>query len=281
MSSSSLHGKTCLVTGASSGIGRGICEILAREGATVVGTGRNRDALEGLFSRRVIDGFIVADLTQPGECERVVQGAVEMFFDKRLTAVVNAAGVLQGGAVGSVDLSNYQYNMHINTQVPFEIMTHAVPYLRKSQSSSIINISSVNAKQAFAGCATYCMSKAALDQLTRCASVDLAPWGIRVNAINPGVIETPLQTRGGMSDDAYQAFLEKSRTGTHPIAAALGRVGQPHEIGELVAFLVSDKALFFDGRVHCRGWRAAKFKSAVMCRPEQTVADFTKQYLQQ
>ena len=247
------------MTGASSGIGKGICQILAREGAVVSGTGRNEAALQDLRTSGTLTGYVVADLTQPGECQRVVTTTMELLgVDRPLTTVVNAAGVLQGGAVGSPStyLANYEFNMKINTQVPFEIIMHAVPYLKKACESSsspgrctasIVNISSVNGKQSFAGCATYCMSKAALDQLTRCASVDLAPYGIRVNGINPGVIETNLQRTGGMSASAYAAFLQKSRDVTHPIAAALGRVGQAQEIGEVVAFLVSDKAAFLTG----------------------------------
>jgi NAD(P)-dependent dehydrogenase (short-subunit alcohol dehydrogenase family) len=115
--------------------------------------------------------------------------------------VVNAAGVLKGGSMGddSTNLENYNFNMQVNAQVPFEIMSHAIPYLRQSPSDSskaapsIVNVSSVNGKQSFAACAAYCMSKAALDQLTRCSSIDLAGDGIRVNAVNPGVIETNLQ----------------------------------------------------------------------------------------
>lgn len=198
-----LQDKTCIVTGASSGIGRGVCQVLSREGCAVIGTGRNEQALQELQASKVLVGYVVADLTQPGECQRVVEEAVRLLLPHHgefLTTVVNAAGVLQGGAVGSVDLANYQYNMQINTQVPFEIMTCTIPHLRKNPNkgqASIVNISSVNGKQSFAGCATYCMSKAALDQLTRCASVDLAPDGIRVNAVNPGVVETNLQKAGG------------------------------------------------------------------------------------
>ena len=91
------------------------------------------------------------------------------------------------------------------------------------------------------------MSKAALDQLTRCASVDLAADGIRVNAVNPGVIETNLQKAGGLSDENYAAFLKRSVEVTHPLSASLGRVGLPEEVGELIAFLVSDKAKFITG----------------------------------
>jgi NAD(P)-dependent dehydrogenase (short-subunit alcohol dehydrogenase family) len=247
----SLKHVRCLVTGASSGIGKATCKILSQQGATVIGTGRNEQALQLLQDEGGISGFVVADITQPGECQRVVDTAAKIMGDT-ITSVVNAAGVLQGGAMGSdnVDLKNYDYNMTCNTKAPFEIMYHSIPYLKKAAKEvhpSIVNVSSVNGKQSFAGCVTYCMSKAALDQLTRCSSVDLAVFGIRVNAVNPGVIETNLQKTGGLSDEQYKAFLQRSIEHTHPLAASLGRVGQPEEVGELIAFLVSDKAKFITG----------------------------------
>lgn len=241
----------CIVTGASSGIGRSTCQVLTNEGATVVGTGRNEASLLELKEKGDISDYVVVDITKPGECERMVSEAVKILGG--LTTVVNAAGVLYGGAMGddAVDLVNYQKNMTCNTQAPFEIMVHATPHLKKENDSdisrSIVNVSSVNGKQAFASCVSYCMSKAALDQLTRCASVDLAKYGIRVNAVNPGVIETNLQKTGGLSDEQYAGFLKRSIETTHPIAASLGRVGQPEEVGELIAFLVSDKAKFITG----------------------------------
>lgn len=235
------------MTGASSGIGKATCQVLTSHGAAVVGTARNVDALNQLKSDGHVVDVVVADVTAPGECERLVKEAANILDG--LSTVVNAAGVLQGGAMGEVDLSNYHHNMVANTQAPFEIMVHAIPYLKKEKAlfPSIVNVSSVNGKQAFAACATYCMSKAALDQLTRCASIDLAKDGIRVNAVNPGVIETNLQKTGGLSEEKYEAFLKRSIEVTHPLAASLGRVGQPEEVGELIAFLVSNKATFITG----------------------------------
>lgn len=238
----------CLVTGASSGIGKATCEILSHYGASVVGIGRNELALASLKSSGCIQDYIVADITASGECKRIVDTAATL-LGGRLTTVVNAAGVLQTGAMDSIDLTNYDFNMNCNTRAPFEIMVHSIPFLKaeKIHGPSIINVSSVNGQRSFANCVSYCMSKAAIDQLTRCASVDLAKYGIRVNAVNPGVIETNLQLAGGLSAEQYASFLSRSIETTHPIAASLGRVGQPSEVGELIAFLVSDKAQFLTG----------------------------------
>jgi NAD(P)-dependent dehydrogenase (short-subunit alcohol dehydrogenase family) len=249
LSTNSLSQLKCLVTGASSGIGRATCQVLSQYGAQVVGTGRNEAALQELKESGGVQSYIVADVTQEGECSRIVTAAVE-HLGGGLTTLVNAAGVLQGGAMGSVTMENYHFNMTCNTQAPFELMVYAIPYLKQQPKEvfpSIVNVSSVNGLQAFACCAAYCMSKAALDQLTRCASVDLAPFGIRVNSVNPGVIATNLQTTGGLSPEQYASFIERSISTTHPLAASLGRIGKPEEVAELIAFLVSDKAVFMTG----------------------------------
>lgn len=178
------------MTGASSGIGRATCKVLSGYGAKVVGSGRNEKELIALKSEGSIYDYVVADIIQDGECGRLVTKAAEIL--NGLTTVVNSAGGLRGGAIGDADLENYHYNMKVNTQAPFEIIYHATPFLKEQMGNnpSIVTVSSVNGKQSFASCAAYCMSKAAVDQLTRCASVDLAKEGIRVNAVNPGVIKT-------------------------------------------------------------------------------------------
>jgi NAD(P)-dependent dehydrogenase (short-subunit alcohol dehydrogenase family) len=110
---------------------------------------------------------------------------------------------------------------------------------------NIVNLSSVTGLRAFPGVLAYCVSKAALDQLTRCSALELAAKGVRVNAVNPGVVVTQIHKRGGMNDDSYAAFLEHSKT-THP----LGRVGRPEEIADLVLFLASDRATWITGATY-------------------------------
>ena len=99
--------------------------------------------------------------------------------------------------------------------------------------------------RSFPGVLAYCVSKAGVDQLTRCAALELAPKNVRVNAVNPGVVVTEIHKRGGMGEEDYERFLERSRT-THPI----GRVGQPSEVAELVFYLASEKASWITGATY-------------------------------
>mmetsp|Transcript_48428 Transcript_48428/g.102998 ORF Transcript_48428/g.102998 Transcript_48428/m.102998 type:complete len:184 (-) Transcript_48428:515-1066(-) len=164
-----------------------------------------------------IQDYVVFDLSGPPmadgkgvetpPCEYLVRESYSK-HGRQLTAVVNCAGVIQTGNMGEVTVENYDYNMITNTRVPFEIMTHAVPFLKTAAAGaksngegkddehviapSIVNISSVCGKQSFPGCTAYCMSKAAVDMMARCASVDLAKHGIRVNNVNPGMVVTEL-----------------------------------------------------------------------------------------
>lgn len=146
-----LAGYKCLVTGASSGIGRATCILLTAQGAQVIGVGRNQAALKELQEEQGgIQGSVVVELTKEGASQRTLTEAVEQLGGS-LTTLVNCAGVLKGGPAGGVDLQNYHFNMSINTQVPFELMMAAIPYLEAHPNqASIVNVSSVNGKQAFA-----------------------------------------------------------------------------------------------------------------------------------
>eukprot|EP00931_Biecheleriopsis_adriatica_P055192 TRINITY_DN32578_c0_g1_i1.p1 TRINITY_DN32578_c0_g1~~TRINITY_DN32578_c0_g1_i1.p1 ORF type:complete len:265 (+),score=50.25 TRINITY_DN32578_c0_g1_i1:57-851(+) len=248
-----LAGKLAIVTGATSGIGAATARLFAREGASVLATGRNRSALAALQA----EGFktVEADLTEPGACERVISDGVAA-LGGRLTTLVNCAGVLRLGAFGAVDpskaagLEDFEHNFAVNTHAPFKLMVHAIPHLKAAGPAagpSIVNVSSVNGLQSFGGTTTYCASKAALDMLTRCAAVDLGPYGVRVNAVNPGVVITELQKRGGMNDEQYAALVKRSIEVTHPLGQALGRVAESDEVANLIAFLASDRAAFITG----------------------------------
>jgi NAD(P)-dependent dehydrogenase (short-subunit alcohol dehydrogenase family) len=131
--------------------------------------------------------------------------------------------------------------MAINARAPFRLMRAAVPALTASR-GTVVNVSSVTGLRAFPGVLSYCVSKAAIDQLTRCAALELAPKGVRVNAVNPGVVVSNLHRRGGMNEENYAKFLTRSRE-THP----LGRPGEATEIADLVFFLASDAAGWITG----------------------------------
>jgi NAD(P)-dependent dehydrogenase (short-subunit alcohol dehydrogenase family) len=106
----------------------------------------------------------------------------------------------------------------------------------------VVNVSSVTGIRAFPNVLAYCVSKAATDQLTRCLALELAPKGVRVNAVNPGVVRTNLHRAGGMEAAQYQQFLDRSRE-THP----LGRIGEPEDVAQAVAFLLSDASGWITG----------------------------------
>lgn len=238
-----MTGKRALVTGASSGIGRATAELFLESGATVVLVGRRRQALEDVIAAlpeaRTRAYPLVADLTIERDCEEVITRAVELMGG--LDVLVNAAGILKSGTIETTSLQLWDEMMAINLRSVFYLMHLAVPHLERSR-GTIVNVSSVTGVRSFPTVLAYCVSKAGLDHLTRCAALELAPKGIRVNAVNPGVVVTHLHRAGGMSEEAYAAFLEHSRT-THP----LGRVGQPREVAELILFLASDRASWITG----------------------------------
>ena len=248
LTSTMLSGRLAIVTGATSGIGMATAKHFVKEGAKVVGVGRNKAALAAL-QKETGCGVAEADITAPGACERAVAEAVSHLGG--LTTLINCAGVLMPGAIGTTaSLKDFEHNFAGNTRSVFEMMEHSIPHLKERSadgSCSIVNISSVNGLQSFGGVATYCAAKAAVDMLTKCAALDLAPFGIRANAVNPGLVLTELQKRGGLNDEQYAALVQRSLEVTHPLFQSRGRAPDPSEVADLIAFLASDKALFVTG----------------------------------
>jgi NAD(P)-dependent dehydrogenase (short-subunit alcohol dehydrogenase family) len=193
--------------------------------------------------------LITADLSDERESQSCLAQAAEVMGG--LDVLVNSAGILKSGNLEATSLALWDEMMNINVRSVFHLMKLATPHLEKT-GGNIVNVSSVTGLRSFPGVLAYCVSKAAVDQLTRCAALELAPKGIRVNAVNPGVVVSGLHRSGGMTDENYAAFLEHGKT-THP----LGRVGQPSEVADLIYFLASDKAAWITGEtVSIDGGRA-------------------------
>jgi NAD(P)-dependent dehydrogenase (short-subunit alcohol dehydrogenase family) len=235
--------KTVIVTGATSGIGRASAEAFAREGAEVLLVGRSGPELEQVKASIGANGgraaTCAADVTARDAPARIVGAAVERFG--AIDVVVNAAGVIATGTIENTADEVWDAMMEINLRAPFRLMRAAVPYL-KARKGAVVNVSSVNGLRSFAGVLAYCVSKAGVDHLTRCAALEMAPLGVRVNGVNPGVTITNLHRRGGMNEEQYGKFLERSKE-THP----LGRPGEPEEIASLILFLASDRAGWMTG----------------------------------
>jgi NAD(P)-dependent dehydrogenase (short-subunit alcohol dehydrogenase family) len=185
---------------------------------------------------------IEADLSREEETDKVVANTVEHFG--RIDVLVNTAGHISSGTIETTLVKAWDAMLDINVRAPFVLMQKALPAIIERR-GNIVNVSSVTGLRAFPGVLAYCVSKAALDQLTRCAALELAAKGVRVNAVNPGVVITEIHKRGGMTEEQYDAFLEHSKE-THP----LGRVGQAREIAELIFFLASDRASWITGATY-------------------------------
>jgi len=235
--------QTVIVTGASSGIGRATALRFARDGAAVLVVGRKQQALDEV-ARTIVQEkgrceTFVADVVTP-EAPAAIVEAVERIFGG-LTVLVNAAGIIASGTIETTTDVAWDEMLDVNLRAPFRLMRAAVPLLARTR-GTIVNVSSVTGTRSFPGVLAYCVSKSGVDQLTRCAALELAPRGIRVNAVNPGVVVSNLHRRSGMTEENYRAFLERSKE-THP----LGRAGQTDEVADLIAFLASDKSGWITG----------------------------------
>jgi len=237
------EGRVAIVTGASSGIGKATALRLAADGLCVVAVGRDRAALDAVCGEiRAGSGqaeTVVMDVTSADGPAAIVAAARER--RGRIDVLVNAAGIIASAGVRETTDEAFDTMMTLNVRASFRLMREASAALVETK-GTIVNLSSVAGTRAFPGLLSYCVSKAAVDQLTRCAALDLAASGVRVNAVNPGVVVTNLHRRGGMDESRYAAFLEHSKT-THP----LGRPGTADEVAELIAFLASPASGWITG----------------------------------
>jgi NAD(P)-dependent dehydrogenase (short-subunit alcohol dehydrogenase family) len=227
--------RVAIITGSTSGIGRAAAVRLARDGYAILAVGRETGALAQTETAVATAGAACAtlreDVTKPDAPERIVDAAVTQFGG--IDALINAAGIIGSGTIETTDDAGWDRMMDINVRSLFRLSRAAAPHLI-ARRGAIVNVSSVAGLRSFPGILAYAVSKAAVDQFTRCVALELAAKGVRVNAVNPGVVVTNLHRRSGMGEEQYAAFLERSKE-THP----MGRTGTPEEIAELIAFLAS------------------------------------------
>lgn len=232
--------KIALITGATSGIGNATLRKFIAEGFFVVGVGRNQNKLDELKNEfgDSIDVYR-ADVSKKEDRINLVEYLKSKNYE--LDVLVNSAGILRNGTIENTSLEAWNEMIETNLTSTFHLMNLCIPLLEKKK-GSIVNVSSVTGLRSFPNILAYCVSKAGVDHLTRCAALELAPKGIRVNAVNPGVVVTNCHLNSGMDQETYNRFLEHSKT-THPI----GRVGKAGEIADLIFFLASEKAGWITG----------------------------------
>lgn len=237
--------KVVIITGASSGIGAGTATHLAKLGANLVMVGRNVENLHKIAENirssypnsKVLE--IQGDVTIESDNEKIINETIKMFG--KIDILVNNAGIISTGTIENTSMEQYDRIMNTNMRSIYHLTMLAVPHLIKTK-GNVVNVSSVNGIRSFPGVLAYNISKAALDQFTRCTALELAPKQVRVNSVNPGVIITDIHRRGGMDEETYKKFLEHTKT-TH----ALGRPGNVEEVAATIAFLTSDQASFITG----------------------------------
>ncbi|KAL5274122.1 hypothetical protein ACFFRR_000713 [Megaselia abdita] len=242
-----LNNKVAIITGGSSGIGAGTALLFAKHGAAICIIGRNLENLNSIEQQiksetEISDDKILLlqlDVSVIENLECIIKKTIEKFG--RIDVLVNNAGVLETGTIENTSLEQFDRVMNVNIRSIYHLTMLATPYLIKTK-GNIINISSVNGMRSFPGVLAYNVSKAAVDQFTRCVALELAGKGVRCNSINPGVIVTNIHKRGGMNEETYAKFLEHSKT-TH----ALRRAGTVDEVASCILFLATDQSSFITG----------------------------------
>ncbi|EFN74829.1 Estradiol 17-beta-dehydrogenase 8 [Camponotus floridanus] len=235
-----LAGKLALVTGAGSGIGREVCRVLAREGANVVAADQNiKTAQETVASLTGTEHIALHINVEDRSSVETAFKDVTKQFSKPPTIIVNSAGIVRNTLLMKHDDSNFDDIINVNLKGTFLVMQTAVKAMiegNATKNSSIINISSIAARGRHIGVSTYSASKAGVIAMTKTASLEFGQFGIRVNAVLPGFIDTPMTA--DISDEEREMFKKN---------VSLQRTGKPEEVAEVIVFLASDRSSYING----------------------------------
>lgn len=227
-------GKLALVTGAAGGIGAAIVKQLRAEGARVAVADRDVSAVEA-------DAYLPGNLLEASYADCLPQAAFDAFGG--LDIVVNNAGVITRGKVTETTDADWDLSVGVNMQAPFRISRAAIPLLAARGGGAIINTASCWGLRPGPNHAVYCMTKAAIASLTQCMGMDHAHQNIRINAVCPNEVNTPMLRTGfikrGFDPDTAVAELGKT--------VPLGRIAEPEDIADVVLFLASDAARYLCG----------------------------------
>jgi NAD(P)-dependent dehydrogenase (short-subunit alcohol dehydrogenase family) len=236
-----LRGKTAIVTGAGSGIGRAIALAYAREGAQVALLGRRRERLEAVARESgAAPQVLVADVTKRDQITSALEEAVLNFGG--IDILVNNAGVLRTGNAEQITEEEWDQTFDVNVRALWLLSRAVLPHMRKAGGGSIINIASVLGLNGARLRACYAASKGAVVLLTKCMAIDHGAENIRVNAICPSFVETDL-TAEVLRGAADPGKVRRERTAVHPI----GRLGQPQDIAGIAVYLASEESAWVTG----------------------------------
>lgn len=231
--------KTAIVTGAGSGIGRATALRLARAGYRVVLNGRTKSKLDAV-AQEIETGeplIVAGDVSQPSDVDRLIAATIEACG--RIDVVVNNAAIAIFDSIDTLSVDDWNRQLAINVNGPFLVTRAALPHLEKA-GGAIVNVSSVSGLGGDWGGFAYNATKGALNLMTKALALDLAPRGVRINAVAPSLTQTDMAAGIFDNDEILARFKQR---------LPMGRPAQPAEVADVIAWLASEDARFVNGAI--------------------------------